>query len=410
MKRKITLSLIIVLFISIILFIGCTSNTPSVITGYRMSKMIYEGSGGYSESRTYQYDRNGYVTKEEYKNSEGYSESRTYQYDKNGYVTKEEYKNSEKYFEIFERKYDANGFLLEEKYKNSDKYEWIRIYKYDANGNLINDVYESKTDKYKSETKYEYDGNNNFIKYEFSDSTGYSENQVATYNEKGYAVKYDYSNSYGDTSTIEYIYDGDKLVKELFKSKYDSYTYNYSYDNKGNCTKTDYSDSYGNTYFVNYTYDDNNILRLIAEDYKSKEEGASYTARFEYNEKGYITKEEYNASQYAYKTVYEYDSADRMKKMEWVDLINNSKSTLTYEYDAEGNYVSSKEEYSDAQYSYTSISTYENGNIVKYEFKDSSNLTYSIIYTYDENGNLVKEEYRASTGDYYTMTYVYEPY
>ena len=123
-----------------------------------------------------------------------------------------------------------------------------------------------------------------------------------------------------ETETSEFEYQNDKIAKKVVKeedadgSKFE-YAEIYSYDNSGNIVQVDYDEDNDGTIdsYTKYTYDNKNRLIKEEEDY-------GMVTNYTYNDKGYLIEKKDNY--YTHK--YEYnDKGDITKKL----IVSNSDSS-----------------------------------------------------------------------------------
>ncbi|MEW6697623.1 MAG: RHS repeat-associated core domain-containing protein [Bacillota bacterium] len=281
-------------------------------------------------------------------------------------------------------------------------------YEYDEAGNRI-----SVTDAKNNITRYEYNEFNlvsriiNPLNQSIQFGYDLNGNTTRLIFPKGDVVSYAYDSLnrlekvlYNDAEKWRYGYDANGNVTSVTDAVTGNTT-TYSYDKNNRATQQ----ATGASNTISYAYDANgNVTSLAAvagtkmtsHDYTynaldqlvSMVRNGSNVIKFSYDERGNLITIDYANG---YRTLYEYDAANRISR---VNEFGNSHSALsysTYQYDANGSLISVTNV---AGGSFTNSFKYDSLNRL-IEYKDFSN-TYQ--YEYDEVGNRTKETILNSSG------------
>ena len=268
-RALLALSLSAVLFG--VMFTGCTKKeekmTVWVCTEYQHISYVFDST----ESKTITVDKNGNIQTcvSRKNNYTPDSASFTYEYDKQGFVTKmHEFNENDEKVSTAVYEYDSNRNL-----KKMDKGfpDWvITSYYRDANENLT-EISISKDNDLEESYIYNYDASGRLIKYTeeqkkwYDDSYGYdSLGTTRTFEYDSDSRLLDEQRTYNfvefcDTYHFQYNTDGTLAVQEkVYAGDFSSYIYNY--DANGNLTEI-HRVGGENAWTYTYEYDDNgNII------------------------------------------------------------------------------------------------------------------------------------------------------
>lgn len=306
----------------------------------------YLSTGEVLDWTSYDYDKDNNLEKKTVYDDRFNSEN---EYGITVWYENEEYQYDKHENPIRYNKYDEDGNIYSyETYENE----------YDTWGNLIKQVSKYK-DEFKREKGAEYDENGNLLN-EYLMVAGDDYVQIYEYNEKGDVVRDCF------LYPIEGYYN-----TEAVKSKTDKYyKYDYEYDSQG---KLSIKIKYGMGVFPGLEVD------YIIEDYI--EMGIS---EYEYDEQGRLINEisksiqDGQVSDVATGVKYEYDEQGNLiKKIEYISDSDGEEYTALYEYDTFGNIT--KKEHVGISYTYEYD---EQGNLKRKDFYNNGTLMNYIKYIY----------------------------
>lgn len=289
----------------------------------------------------------------------------------------------------------------------------ITTYEYGDNGKL---EYMTNTWQAGSAYKYEYDDENHLIK-----KTTLCESSSGRY----------------DCSTTRYVYDGDKLIEEQYKSgngnwqtqktyhydedghlesmdtsyvhttydekgnvKTETNLYNnsvvtYEYDEKGNLLSRNFADKDGNTISnVTYEYDANGHLISYSQTGCG---GDGLPIQYQYTEGSPVSYTQTNTS--VVSVSYDYDAEGHLIGKTQTSESNNgiyfnTGNTITTTYDTEGNKISEDSYYTNYGSTTHTLTNYENGNIVSIQtINPDGSVGMDYSYTYNDDGKLTGSQY-----------------
>lgn len=370
--------IIFILFLSLCLFVGCTSNSINLEEEtFEVSFEDVVEFGNYLKE-----------IKKDPSSISNYAREVREQAEAVAYVSSEIAAISEIVEERYSQKnLDNKDFLLEIGHEDSEK-------TYYENG-LISTSYNSNADEV-SYVEFSENGEITYIKYSYG---------AEEYYENGYLVKYVTSHEIREyeQGKLVYLSQGDYYERYSYDSngflieKITPYDRNYKeYDSNENLIReyygtknNDYEDYW---YEKEYTYSLDN--KLVMEEEWSND----YYSKQEYNEFGniitYESESSYDDSTYSYKNQYEYDSNQILVKNIYAYLGNYGSYIIETYYNVEGSidytyrYTEGEDWWAKSYYSF-------DGLVERYE--TSSSNTY---YVYDSFDRVIEESYQSLFNDY----------
>ncbi|EKD26010.1 MAG: YD repeat protein [uncultured bacterium] len=349
-----------------------------------LTKVIYPNN----KKIEYSYDANSNLTGiKNYIDNDNYLES-TFTYDA---------KNFMEHSSVVMTNYqDPEGNLTSYEYDEIDRLKTIRFeegktisFKYDNEDNIV-----KITDANNNETNYLYEGENLLVKATYKDGThedfDYDKvgNVISKRDRNGAMILFQYDAkdrltliTY-PTETVQFTYDNnDNVIVMLDKTGTTTWEYNefdnvkkiiypgnieinYEYDSANNLTKIHYPS--GN--FVHYEYDQLNRNNKI---YKNTD----LIAEFVFND---VNLRVLKTLKNNVKTEYTYNLLNQLEKLIYKDPTNNVINTLSYEYDDAGNIGKKNSALGAFLYQYDKINrltdvTLPDGRTISYQFDAMGN-------------------------------------
>lgn len=327
----------------------------------------------------YEYDANGYVTKEEYYESVEDSPIciNVYTYDQWGNCTTEknydengELEVSYKGYAYIEYVYNASGEIVEETYYDeNNQIIFIEDNYYGSYAKVVKD-YENSSCSYPSKISY-YDADGNAIMIEPSGMTGYS------------SVEYDNISSYNTYTEVRY-YDEEGAL--LLVSEGEN---SYDWDEDGNMVRI--LDVYSQYARITYTYDEEQ--QLLEEQYFDTEgnlinQGDGYARiQYEYSE----SSSDYTMRYYdedGELILYQglYASVEREYDLEFTWQVSEESY-----YDLEGDLCCNEDGYAVVSYKYAAYGSSYYGNCIETAYYDENEELVDVTTNYGTYAKLVKE-------------------
>ena len=133
-----------------------------------------------------------------------------------------------------------------------------------------------------------------------------------------------------------------------------------------------------------------------------------FHAEYKYDESKRISRINYGVDIYAYE-IYQYNAKGELEKISSYYLENLSLGhTYFYSYDAKGNKIKERIEYTDSRKTEENLYEYSGGKLTKQEHYEGNKLTFYKVYEY-KGDKLVKEKfYVPGEKDFGTTEYFYE--
>ncbi len=303
--KKIYISHTLLILLSLILFIGFSTNTYSQKKD--IEEMNLEGKVKSIKKNTYEViNKNGEIHKGDIVIE--YESKQYFLFDKKGNKIEE---GSYKYetdgsINTYTYKYDDKGNKIEKIFYNPDgnlnmKYS----YQYDTIGNLIEESDYFQENRINNKYIYKYGDKGNLIETNYSNPTGMKTKQTYKYDDKENLIEEINSTSFsissgykGHESKRIYKYDGkgNQIEITFFRNDTLSEKIISKYDDKGNMTEDKACDSFGKSFGENqYKYDDKG--NKIEWSYKSSLYGGlKGKVTSHYDDKGNLIEEYRNQS------------------------------------------------------------------------------------------------------------------
>ncbi len=369
-------------------------------TDFRLKYLHYENSSGEKGVTTFFYGEDGKNYKAKWELLDGSRYSINYHFiNKDGNLIRKYREFSDSITSTNFYKYDAQGNLIEDYFERSDGVKGIVWYKY-VNGKKMEAECRGLNGWFFGFIKYEYfgeqilkgiiyrDGNEiGFIDYKYNESgdlitehwdfggkwtqtftneyesinkkkaESYSYSSPFLNETKNYIVKsenYDWNNEKGGPSIYEY--DGNKLIKKIYKYGNLETTTTYVYDNDGLLMKSFRNYADGRKAEFSYHYNDNRQL----------------VRRLFHGDNGFEGSE-----------TYQYDEEGRLIKAVWNKFDTWLTGTITFTYD-------------------------ENNRLKSGFFKGENNFDADIKFENDSNNNIIKIHWNFSFGKTQDYWFEYE--
>lgn len=316
-------------------------NNGNLIRKYR------EFSDSITSNNFYKYDQDGNLIEDFFERSDGVKGIVWYTY-KNGKKIKAQCRGLNGWF-YGVIKYEYNGDLMTKGIIYSSGRETGNIdYKYDDKGNLVAEFW-NFGDKWTQTFTYEYE-DEKVVKPEF-----YSYSSPFLKTTKDYLVKeenYNWNNEQGGPSYYEY--NGNKLIKKIYR-----------YDSLETITT--------------YDYDENGLLMKSFRNYS---DGRKAEFSYHYNEKQQLIRRLFHGDNgFVGTESYEYNLDGTLKSAKWLNFDTWISGVIMFEYDDKGILTSGK-------------------------FKGENNFDADIMFEFDEQDNLSLIHWDFSFGK--TQTYEFK--
>ena len=391
-------------FAIVICLFSCSAPEPDsqdIDSPYRLKKLYYGNSQGERAITTFYYDLMG-----------------------NNYMAHWQLEDSSR-SSLNYHSLDINGNMIRKSRIFSDDIESEQEFKYDEAGRLVSEDFK-RSDGVGGTTDYIFDENGTLVMADCRGLNGWFHGEIHYTYEGGIRTGADIIREKDSIGTIQYSYDGDRLVYEYWDINDDwNQTYDWEYSKATPKTFT------SSNVFIH----ESEWFRIEKEyyDYNGQTGGPSY---YYYDEDNRLTNKEFVRSDgLITMTGYEYDSTGKLRYSYrafdggdttvfhyWYGIHrellvrtwehpDGSRGSETYRYDDEGLLTEGIYENMDGWLN--GILVFKNDESrkpVQAEFRGDDGLDASVNFVYDLNQNLVKIFWEFSNGSTQTYNFIYGPH